>query len=167
MSENPRIGQTASAPVHILPRLEWDMSEGQTLPADLGETWIPVTFLPEQSFDLQPSLPVLTLQLKLHLRDQTPPGELALDLFRLYTAVNRLELSQARAGLTPYDASCDLIPTGGTMRVSFTPIDPTGAAERLTTLAETINGTVNFDGFLGRPAWCITRCEAQVVGNGA
>ncbi len=58
MTPNPKYGQTEPAPVHVLPELAFDLSEGHPLPANLGKTEVPVVFHPELAFDLSAAEPV-------------------------------------------------------------------------------------------------------------
>jgi hypothetical protein len=90
------------------------------------------------------------------VRAGAAPGEVALDLFRLYAALNELERSYHGAGLTPGASHCDATPTNGILHVIFKPADPDGAEERLTRLAETIQSAIGH-----YP--CIERWEAKVV----
>ncbi len=81
---------------------------------------------------------------------------MALDLFRLYTAVNQLELSRRGAGLVPDDASGADAPSNGTLRVTFKPVEPDGAAERLAVIVSAIGEAL-------KKYPSIERCEAIVV----
>jgi hypothetical protein len=163
MNPHEEYGQTTPVPVNILPELAWDVSEGQPLPTTLGKTEAPVVILPELVCDLKPVEPVPALQLRLSLRTGSPPGEVALDLFRLYTALNQLELSHRGSGLTLEDALCDVLPTNGTMRITFKPTDPNGAADRLTELVRVINEMSTNEPGLRQPYRSIERWEAQMV----
>ncbi len=73
MNPNREYGQTEPAPVHVLPELAFDLSEGQPLPLKLGLTEVPVVVLPEVAFDLLPR-PVPPLQLTVSLRPEPRPG---------------------------------------------------------------------------------------------
>src|SRR5947208_1111028 len=121
MTPNHKHGQTEPAPVHVLPELAFDLSEGQPLAATPGQTEVPVVVLPELAFDMSATEPVPSLQMTLTLRPGATPGQVALDLFRLYAAVNQLELSQHGAGLIPDDTACESTANAGTMRVTFRP----------------------------------------------
>jgi hypothetical protein len=117
------------------------------------------------SCDLLPPDEVPVLQLSLSLRPGATTEEVALDLFQLYRAVNLLELSYRGAGLTPNDALWEVTPTGGKMRVTFKPTNPSGSLERLTRLVRTINGAANnpTDVDIVLTYRSIARCEAQVI----
>jgi hypothetical protein len=169
MTANHEQGRTAPDAVNILPELELDLSEGKPGPSPLGKTQRPVNLLPELSWDQQADEAVPVLQLNLSLRPGATPEELALDLFRLYTAVNRLELSYYGSGLTPDGASCDLTPAGGKMRVTFKPATPAGAWERLTRLVRTINEASSnaVDAGATLQYASIERCEARVINTAA
>jgi len=85
MTPEAKYGQTAPAPVTILPELAIDMSEGQPPLSNLGKTEVPVHVLPELAPDFGPTVPALHLQLT--LRPGVPPWQVSVDLFRLYAAV--------------------------------------------------------------------------------
>ncbi len=155
MPTNRDYGQTELAPVQVLSEIVFDLSEGQPLPATLGKTEMPVVVLPEVAFDMRPTEPVPSLQLTLSLRPGATPGQVALDLFRLYAAVNQLELSEHGAGLIPDDASCESTTNDGTMRVTFRPADPKGAAGRLAIVVTSMGDRLKCDS--------IVRCEAKVA----
>src|SRR5439155_20136165 len=121
----------------------------------LGKTEVPVVVLPELAFDMTATEPVPSLQMTLTLRPGATPGQVALDLFRLYAAVNQLELSQHGAGLIPDDAACESTANAGTMRVTFRPADPNGAAVRLATVVSAMSGVLKYPS--------IVRCEAKVA----
>jgi hypothetical protein len=155
MNPNRDYGRTEPGPVHILPELLFDLSEGESLPANLGQTEVPVVVLPEVVFDLLPK-PVPSLQLTVFLRPEATPGQVALDLFRLYTAMNQLELTHRGAGLAPDDASSEGTPSNGMMRITFKPVEPDGAAERLAAIVTAI-------GEAQTEYSSIERCEATVL----
>jgi hypothetical protein len=165
MTPDQEYGRTAPAPVHVLPELTFDLAEGRPLPATLGKTTAPVHVLPELAFDLRPGEPGPVLQLTVSLRPGATPGEVALDLFRLYRVLNQLELSQRGGGLIPVDALCDVTPTDGTIRVTFRTADPDGAAERLTKLVSAINGAAGGPPNELTPYRSIERWKAQVVAD--
>lgn len=52
MTPHRKCGQTAPAPVTILPALAIDMSDGKPLPANLGKTEVPVTVIEGPTLDL-------------------------------------------------------------------------------------------------------------------
>jgi hypothetical protein len=153
MTPESEYGQTAPAPVTILPELALDLSEGQPLLSDLGKTDVPVHGLPELALDFGPTVPALHLQLT--LRAEVPPGLVSLDLFRLYAAVNQLDLSLHGAGLLPGEASYEDQTPNGTLSVTFKPAEPHGAAERLARVVSAINAAQNYPSLL--------RCEAKVI----
>src|SRR5262245_34572524 len=93
-------GPTGFGEVSALPPQVFDLSEGSALEG-LGRAGLPVHNLPEVVFDLSQRHASPALELSLYLRSGVAGGELALDLFRLYAAVNQLELSHQGAGLTP------------------------------------------------------------------
>src|SRR5437870_4958717 len=99
MTSHDEHDQTAPGPVHLLAEQVFDFSEGQPLTLALGKTDAPVRILPELVFDLRPAGSVPALQLSLSLQPGIAPGEAALDLFRLYTAMNQLDVSHHGSGL--------------------------------------------------------------------
>jgi hypothetical protein len=137
----------------MLPELAIDMSDGQPLPSNLGKTVVPVHVLPELAVDFGPK--VAALELRLTLRPDATPGQVALDLFRLYAAVNALELNLGGSGLLPRDASHDAAPSNGTLSVTFKPANNDGAAERLATVVNAIQGAQDYSS--------VQRCEAKLV----
>jgi hypothetical protein len=153
MAPQPEYGRTTLAPVNVLPEMPLDLSEVQPLPADLGKTDTPVHVLPELALDFRPTVPALRLQLT--LRAGAAPGQVSLDLFRLYAAVNQLDLSLHGAGLLPGEAAYDEQPPNGTLSVTFKPAEPHGAAERLAHVVSAINAAQAYPSLL--------RCEAKVV----
>jgi hypothetical protein len=165
MPPNGQYGRTVPAVANILPELVFDLAEDQRQPRSLGKTETPVNLLAVLACDLMPSEAVPVLQLSVRLRPGATTEEVARDLFRLYAAVNRLDLSLRGAGLTPDDASCEATPTGATMRLTFKPTDPSGSLERLTGLVRAINEADNGhrppDDALRYPS--IESCEAQVI----
>jgi len=138
-----------------MPELAFDLSEGHPLPATLGQTESPVVLLPELAFDLSAAEPVPSLQMTLTLRPGATPGLVALDLFRLYAAVNQLELSEHGAGLIPDDASCESTTNDGTMRATFRPADPNGAANRLGMVVSAMSDALKYPS--------VVSCEAKVA----
>ena len=143
------------------------MSEGQQLPSTLGKTSASVNLLPERVFDLQPAQPVPALELSLSLRPGAAPGEVALDLLRLYVSLNQLELSQRGAGLTPDENLCQATAIDGNMRITLKAREPNGAPERLARLAKLINEAAN-SGPDAPPRYAsIERCQAQVLPDAA
>jgi hypothetical protein len=159
MSADPNHGQTVPAPVNVLPAQVFDLSEGCSVLPDMGKTGVPVNVLPALEFDLGSRQLASALQLTVHVRGEVPPGELALDLFRLYAAVHQLEVSYHGGGLVLDDSRCDASPTNGVVRVTFIPTEPNGAEERLAKLVDALQGAeAQYPG--------INRLEAQVVRNG-
>jgi hypothetical protein len=153
MTPKSNCGQTALAPETILPELAIDMSEGQRLPSSLGKTEVPVHVLPEMAVDF--GLTVAALQLRLTLRPEATPGQVALDLFQLYAAVNQVELSLGGAGLLPRDATDEAATANGTLSVTFQPANLDGAAERLAAVATAINGAKDYPS--------LQRCDAKLI----
>jgi hypothetical protein len=143
MTPDGELGRTIPDPVRNLPEVLFDFSAAVQRTVALGRTQVPMRLLPEVAFDLQPAPATAVLQITVSLRPDATREEVALDLFRLYAAVNRLELSDRGSGLTPYDASFEAGATGGEMRIRFTPTEPSGASERLARLVRTINRTIN------------------------
>ena len=159
MNSNREYGQTEPAPVHVLPELVFDLSEGEQLPATLGQTEVPVIVLPEVAFDLIPEPAAVNTDHgipatrgdagaggprpvpPLHSDESTgtyPPG----------------------AGLVPDDASSEGTPSNGTMRITFKPVEPDGAAERLAAIVTAI-------GEAQTEYSSIERCEATVLAPAA
>jgi len=169
MTANPEYGHTHPGAVKNLPEVVFDLSEGQAPSSAFGKTETAVHLLPEMAGELMPPEEVPVLELSLSLRPGATPLEVALDLFRLYAAVNRLERSYRGAGLTPDDASCQVTPTGGKMSLRFKPTEPAGALERLTRLVRTINEAVtdSADDAGSLRYRSIERCEAQVIPTAA
>jgi hypothetical protein len=165
MTVNREFGRTIADPVRNLPEVVFDLSAGVPRAAGLGRTEVPMRLLPEAAFDLQPARGTAALQITVSLRPDATREEVALDLFRLYAAVNRLELSERGSGLTPEDASFETSVTGWEMRIRFTPTEPAGASERLARLVRTINGTVNnpVNVEVASPYRSIERCAAQLI----
>jgi hypothetical protein len=153
MTANFNYGKAAVGPVTILSDMPIDMSEGQPLPPTLGKTEVPVCMIQGPTLDFGPTVPAL--QLRLTLRPEATPGQVALDLFRLYAAVNELELSHHGAGLMPGDAVHDETPPNGTLSVTFKPAARDGAAERLATVVSAIHDAQDYPS--------LQRCEAMVV----
>jgi hypothetical protein len=153
MTPESAYGQTAPASVTILPELAIDMSEGQSLPSELGKTEVPVHVLPELALDFGASVPALRLQLT--LQPGVPPWQVSLDLFRLYAAVNQLDLSLHGAGLLPVEASYEAPASNGTFSVTFKPGEAHGAAERLARVVSAIKEMQDYPSLL--------RCEAKLV----
>jgi hypothetical protein len=153
VSAAPKFGATGLAPVTVLPELAIDLSLGQVLPSRLGKTEAPLRMLPELEIEFSPTVPVL--ELRLVLRPQVPSWQVSLDLFRLYAAVNQLDLRHQGSGLLPAEASYDQPNQEGVLSVRFKPFQPQGAAERLGRLASAINEAQEYPSLL--------RCEAKVV----
>jgi len=151
MTPESECGQTASAPVNILPELAMDMAEGQSLLSNLGKTEVPVHVLPELPLDWCPTVPILRLQLT--FRPGAAPWQVSLDVFRLYAAVNQLDLSLHGAGLMPAEAFNEEPTSNGTISVTFKPAEAHGAAERLALVVSAINEVQNYPSLL--------RCEAK------
>lgn len=152
--------------VNVLPELVFDLSEGQPQPLALGKTDTPVHLLPELACELVRPEQVPVLQLSLSLRPGALPAEVALDVLRLYAALNRLERSYRGAGLNPDDAAWERAAAGTTMRINLKPADPAGAGDRLAKLVRTINSTADNSADVMRyPS--IERCEAQVIRTAA
>jgi len=163
MSTDRESGRATGVPAKLLPGQTFDLSEGQRLPSTPGKTNAPVNLLPELGFDLRPGESVPALQLSLSLR----PGEVALDLLRLYVALNQLELGQHGAGLTPDEDLCQATSVAGEMCITLKATDPNGARDRLSRLAELINGVANI-GPDALPRYAsIERCQAQVLMDAA
>ena|SRR5438128_9182259 len=146
-------GKTVVGPVTILSDMPIDMSEGQPLPPNLGKTEVLVRVIQGPTLDFGPAVPAL--QLRLTLRPEATPGQVALDLFRLYAAVNHLELSHQGAGLLPGEAIHDETASNGTLSVTFKPALRDGAAERLASVVRAIHGAQDYPS--------LQRCEAMVV----
>jgi hypothetical protein len=156
MAEQPKYGRCEIAEAAPLPELAFDLSGGQSLEG-LGRTDMPVHDLPPIMFDLLGAPAPAVLELSVSLRPGSPAGEVALDLFRLYAAVNELALSHPGGGLRPVGAG--ELAEDGTVRVTFAPAEPEGARERLQKIAEAINtaavGTQQYR--------AIDRCEARAA----
>lgn len=105
--------RSTAGPVQLLAEQVFDFSEGQPLAPTLGKTDRPVSILPELVLEGRPTGAAPALQLSLSLQPGTAPGEAALDLFRLYTAVNQLDVSHHGAGLIVDEARCDIPQTSG------------------------------------------------------
>lgn len=156
MADHPNYGRCDFAEVIPLPPLVFDFSEGQSLEG-LGQTDMPVRNLAPVAFDfLAPEAPAV-LELSVQLRAGATPGEVALDLFRLYAAVNEMELSQQGGGLRP--ANDGELAEDGTVRLTFIPAVSEGARERLEKIAALIAAAV---GVPGRYR-AIDRCEARAA----
>jgi hypothetical protein len=153
MTPKSEYGQTAAAPVNILPELPIDMSDGQALSPVLGKTEVPVHVLPELALDFGPTVPALHLQLT--FRPGVPASRVSCDLFRLYAAVNQLDVSLNGAGLSPVAASCEEHTADGTLSVTFKPGDPDGAGERLARIASAVKVVSDYPS--------LASCEAKVV----
>jgi hypothetical protein len=153
MTHKANYGRTAIAPTTILPELATDLSTGQAGTPNPGQTEVPVHVLPEWAVEFGPTVPAL--QLRLTLKPGAAPGQVALDLFRLYAAVNRAELGQAGAGLLPGEASADEPTAPGTVSVIFKPADPQGAAQRLAMVVSALQGAPDYPSLEG---W-----EAKVI----
>jgi hypothetical protein len=169
MTPRPKYGRATFAPVKVLPELIVDFSDGLLVAGNLGKTETPVRVLPEMSCDFAAEEATPVLQLNVSLRPGATPGQVALDMFRLYAAVNGLELSYGGAGLVVEDTLCDAGRADGTLQLAFKPTDPEGAAERLGRVVSTItpfytagNNTAASETLvLQFPT--IERCEAEVV----
>jgi hypothetical protein len=169
MSADRALGRTIPDSVHNLPEVVFDFSEAQEVGCAVGKTEMPVRLLPELAFDLDSGGSVTILQLTLSLRSGSTREEVALDLFRLYAALNHLERSHGGSGLSPNDAAFDATVSGGELRVRFTPTERSAAPERLARLVRAINGTA------GAPSDCdaifgyrsIETCAAQVIQSAA
>jgi hypothetical protein len=153
MSQNPKYGRAEPAGETNVSGPAIDMFDGNPVPPSFGKTKIPVTALQGPTLNFAPD--VLALQLRLTLRPGTTPEQAALDLFRLYAAVNQADLSHGGAGLLPRDASCAEPQANGSVSVTFQPADPHGAAERLAGVASAITELVKFAS--------VEACEARVV----
>lgn len=155
MAEHPKYGRCDFAEVVPLPELVFDLSGGGPLEG-LGQTDMPVHNLPPMAFDLlAPAAPVLVLSVS--PRPGASAGEIALDLFALYDAANKLELSHQGGGLRP--AGDGEVAEEGTVRLTFVPAEPEGAGERLGKVAAALNAAAAE----GRPYRAIDRCEARVA----
>jgi hypothetical protein len=153
MTVNRKYGRTELAPVTTLPELAIDMSEGQPVPTNLGKTEVPVCVIQGPTLDFEPTVPAL--QLCLTLRPGATPAQVAVDLFRLYAAAIRLELSQGGTGLLLEEISCDEPSCHGSLQVTFKPSDLRGAAERLAGVVSAIHGVLDYPS--------LQRFEAKVV----
>jgi hypothetical protein len=153
MTFKSKYGQAAAAPVNILPELTIDLSSGQSLPSNIGKTAAPVHILPELAVDFGPTVPALHLHLT--LRPGVSPAQVACDLFRLYAAVNQLDLDLDGAGLLPLEASYEEPPSDGAVWVTFEPAEPLGAGERLARVVTAIKEIDDYPSLM--------RCEAKVV----
>jgi hypothetical protein len=152
-----KYGRTTPGPVIMLPELAIDMSEGRPLPSNLGRTEVPMSVIEGLPLDLGSTVPAL--QLRLTLRTGATPGQVAVDLFRLYAAVNQLDLTQGGTGLMPGEATYDEPTANGTLWVTFRPADPQGATGRLVRIISAINQVHDFASLKG--------LEAKVVSVGA
>ncbi len=167
MAPNREHGRAVPVSAVPLPELAFDLAEGAASSLPAGRTETPVNVLPELVCERQGVTPGLVLQLSLHLRSQAGPGEVALDLFRLFVAVNQLDASFRGTGLIPDDAQCEAL-AGGRMRVVLRPREPDGAAGRLARLAEAINTAANPPALAQQPPYrSIERWEAKVLPSAA
>jgi hypothetical protein len=141
VAEQPRYGRAVIGEVIPLPELAFDLSEGRSLEG-LGRGDAPVHILPEVAFDLSEPEGAPALELCLYLRPGKTSGEVALDLFRLYAAVNELELSHHGGGLRPTSGG-DFTESERRLRVTFIPTAPEGARERLQKIVAVINTPVS------------------------
>jgi hypothetical protein len=129
------------------------MLDGSSAPPNLGKTEVPVSAIPGPTLDFAPDVPVL--QLRLPLRPGSTPEQTALDLFRLYAAVNQADVGQGGTGLLPREAASAEPSANGSLWVTFQPADPHGAAERLDRVASALTELVNYAS--------VEICEAKVV----
>jgi hypothetical protein len=153
MTPKPEYGKTIPAPTVVLPELETDMTKGQPLPSSLGKTEVPVHVLQELATDFGPTVPALHLEVT--LQPEAAPWDVSVDLFRLYAAINDLDLSLHGGGLFPGEASCEERVSNATFSVTFRPAAVDGAAERLARLVRAVNETKNYPTLL--------KCEAKIV----
>src|SRR5262249_7430716 len=137
MEPKRNFGKAEAAAVQVLPDLAIDFAESNPLPSLLGKTDTPVHLLPELAFDLQ-SLPALCVTV--HVRAEATPTQIGYDLYRLYVALNQLDLSLNGTGLTP-DEPTALSSSNGSCTVTFRPNRPEGAAQRFTQIADLINAS--------------------------
>lgn len=137
-----KYSRAVPVPVIHHPEVAFDMTGGRG--ADPGMTRVvpvPVIHHPEIAFDMtapRPTEPRLALNLR--VRPEAPPADVTRDLLSVYAALNRYEVRLGGGGLTPDEARSDLSAAGGEVRLTLTPVDPAGAADRLAKLAEAVNG---------------------------
>jgi len=168
MKADRAMGRTIPMTVHNLPEVVFDFSEAPQPGAAVGKTEMPVRLLPALAFDLDSGGGVAILQLTLSLRSDSTREEVAMDLVRLYAAINRLELSHGGSGLTPNDAVFDAKAAGGELRISFTPTERSSAPERLARLVRSINQVTGDHSDSAVLAYrSIETCAARVVQSAA
>ena len=160
MDPKRNFGQSEAAVV-VLPDLAFDLAEGKPLPgpAQLGKADMPVRVLEELAFDLQ-SLPVL--QVTVQVRAEATPTQIGYDLYRLYVALNQLDLSLNGHGLTP-DEATPLATSNGSCTVTFRPNRPEGAAQRFAQMADLINASQSAAGWLPTPMPAIAGYHAATA----
>jgi hypothetical protein len=76
----------------MVPKIVFDMSEGRSLPPNLEKVEVRMILLPEMVLEMEPIPRGPVLHLNLSARPEVAPGEVALDLVRIYAAVNHLEM---------------------------------------------------------------------------
>src|SRR4051794_70636 len=97
MTPGDEYGKTGLGPTHLLPSLAFEMPIDPSVKCGKAEG--PVRLLPSLEFDLTEQKASAALQLVVQLREEASPEQVSVDLFRLYAAINELELSYGGAGL--------------------------------------------------------------------
>jgi hypothetical protein len=157
MESKQNFSKVEAVPIHVLPDLPFDLSDGKPLPQGLGTTDVPVVVLPELAFDLQ-AVPVLQVT----VRPEATPVQIGYDLYRLYLALNQLDLSLSGNGLLP-DEDTPRKTTNGSCTLTFKPNRPEGAAQRFVQMAKLINAANQTTAWPPHPMPAITGCKAATA----
>jgi hypothetical protein len=133
--------------------MEIDMSGAQPLRPTLGKTEVPVSVVLGPTLDFSHTVPAL--KLRLTFRPEATSEQVALDVFRLYAAINQFDLSNKGGGLLPDEVSREEPTSNGTLSITFRLTEPVGAEERLEAVVQAIN--------LFQEYPSLQRCEARVI----
>lgn len=169
-------GRTAFGDVNILPPLEFDLSEGRTLPDRLGQTDAPVNVLSAWVINPNESrTPVVgqvratepprnvavgggvALKLTFQVKAGATAESIAADLKLAFDELSAYEISLGGAGLVERDSTAD----AGGVRLVLVPRHPAGASDRLQHLADELNGGTTPAGVV--PDRSFVSCAAEVT----
>ncbi len=127
------------SPVQVHEPIAFDLTEGQPLPAEVGQSEPAVTLLPPVPFDWNEAVEIPFLKLTLHPLPSADPALLTQDVLRLLDALNRYERALGGKGVAW--ATVGSQEQGSrVIRLVLTPNELQGAQERLAKLADLANG---------------------------
>jgi hypothetical protein len=135
MTFDPKnLGRAVPVPVHHFPAVEFDMTAGRGVDPGMARAVpVPVHHFPAVEFDMTAGVPSLALTLR--RRPDADPAFVEADVRAVWDAVNAFDRSLGGMGLAPVN----VVEGGDVIRLTFTPADPAGAADRLAKLAAAVN----------------------------